>query len=189
MSLKRAYHALGYHLSRPGQPGFTNVATTIGTITTATLKNTLYTTETTTSTSSTVTVLSPAGFTPVRQANGYVPKIKGRDVVPRAATAKSVVRYSIAKGVTTQVASPAYDDNRATNVNGGYTISGVGIDGHNYQVPANSDYECCAACQASNCKTSSYFSAAYPAPVRFDFYLDTCRPGRVTDYFYTYSGQ
>ncbi|KAI4234626.1 MAG: hypothetical protein L6R40_006710 [Gallowayella cf. fulva] len=252
-----------------------------------------------------VTVPTPAGFTPVLQGNGYVPKIKGREVIPRAVTASSVVRYSIAGNAQTQVIKPTQysaavtcvkvlapyttvtstataptrtttllavvstktnlvsttstvtqvppevtatqtitstatvdqnaivttttvettktgflpsppslpqgqilthlpvtetvvapaptyyaacgSDNLATTANGGYTISGVGISGRNYQVPANSAYDCCAACQASNCKVSLWFGAAYPSGVCYNSYDDTCRPGSVTDYFYTYS--
>ena len=95
---------------------------------------------------------------------------------------------------TAVVPGPTYyaacsPDNLATNANGGYTISDVGISGSNYYTDAGSAYECCATCQASNCKVALYFDAAYPSPVCFNSYQDTCTPESTTDYFYTYSDQ
>ena len=81
------------------------------------------------------------------------------------------------------------DDNLADHANGGYTISGVGISGSNYQVPASNAYDCCAYCQATNCKASFWLGAAYPSGVCFNSYKDQCTPGQVTDYYYTYSNQ
>ncbi|KAL6716074.1 hypothetical protein ACLMJK_007036 [Lecanora helva] len=263
--------------------------TTIGSIVTETYTNSVFTTETTTVTDTTTTIPTPAGFTPVLQGNGYVPKIKGREVAPRAAAPDpNLVTYAIDKAAKTQKVSPTqypnavtctqtlspyttttvtvtgkarttklprstitntrsfsttttstqyppdvtstttvtitstYDqsdqtttittdttststetallpgptyyaacasDNLVTNANGGYTISGVGISGSNYFVSAGTAYDCCANCQQSGCKSSFFFAAAYPDPVCFNSYSDTCSPGSVTDSFYTYSDQ
>ncbi|KAG7002340.1 hypothetical protein G7Y79_00027g060320 [Physcia stellaris] len=246
---------------------------TVGTVGMETFTNSISTTQTTTSTEDKTIVPTPAGFTPVLQENGYVPKIKGRDLVPRAVTpGPHVVRYSIAKNAKTQSITPTqypnavvctqpssamynhftddywqntlhytaqevspdvtstqtitststYDqsgttstttvdttitlietaiapgptyyaacspDNLATNANGGYTISGVGISGSNYFTDAGTAYDCCAACQASNCKAAFFYANAYPSPWCFNSYQDTCTPGQTTDLFYTFSTQ
>ena len=80
---------------------------TVGTVGMETFTNSISTTQTTTSTEDKTIVPTPAGFTPVLQENGYVPKIKGRDLVPRAVTpGPHVVRYSIAKNAKTQSITP-----------------------------------------------------------------------------------
>ncbi|KAL8785529.1 MAG: hypothetical protein Q9195_008601 [Heterodermia aff. obscurata] len=73
-----------------------------------TVPSTVFTTSTVVSTS-TSTSATPAGFTPISQEPGYVPKIKGRDALalePRAA-APSSCKASFPKGAKSPVYSPA----------------------------------------------------------------------------------
>ena len=80
------------------------VSTTKVVTVTATSTSTTVTTTQTTSTSTT-TVPTPAGFTPVSQENGYVPKIKGRDVYAPQAQQR-VSGNSVAKSPNSPIFNP-----------------------------------------------------------------------------------
>lgn len=134
------------------QPYTTISVTITGKTRTTTLPKVTSTDTKVVSTTKTVTEVSPDVTSTKTITSTSTYDQSGTTSTTTVDTTVTVTETAIVPGPTYYAAcSP---DNLATNANGGYTISGVGVSGSKYYTDASNAYECCAACQASNCKAA-----------------------------------